>query len=85
MGEKTIYTCDCCGIESERNDFYNGGSQLGSSKLKITGNHGSEYNGGWGGASHNIEEFICFSCSESVRKFYSEFKESCKEKTKPLD
>ena len=72
---KTIYTCDCCGRESDRDDF-NNGSECGSSKLSIAGSIGGRsYNGGWGGANHSIKQLLCFQCARRLINFYGEMKE----------
>lgn len=71
---KTIYKCDCCGIESEKSDF-NDGLSCGSANLSITGNWGGKaYDGAWGGSSFEIKQLLCFNCSEKLRDFYSKLK-----------
>lgn len=78
MGMITIkkYVCDCCGRESERDDF-NTGSVSGSGNLTLSGNEGGmAYNGDWGGGSYELKMLLCFSCSTKIREAISEIKKS---------
>ena len=73
---KTIYTCDCCGLESEKSDF-NNGSQEGASKFLLSGHYGAiSFGGDWGGSNYKIDQFLCFKCAEELKEKYSELKHS---------
>lgn len=70
MGEitKTIYKCDCCGLESESRDFQDA-NNLGHSFIKVNGHEGGRsYDGSWGGVNHRIDLLMCWKCSRELRE-----------------
>ena len=70
----TIYTCDCCGRESQHKDFRTG-NESGGATLSIKGDRGARaYDGAWGGMSYKVDDLLCFSCADKLREMYLEMK-----------
>jgi len=78
MGKITTvkYICDCCGKESDSEDF-NTGCESGSGSIEIKGSYGAkDAFGNWGGRTTNIKEELCFECMKTIENFYNTLKEA---------
>lgn len=71
MATKTIVidTCDRCGFEQNRADYYSG-SVWGQVKIKYKGDHGGRsWAGDAGGISTEGNVWLCRQCAEDFYKF----------------
>ena len=72
MGKKTIYQCDCCGMECTDGEF-NDGVKSGKSMFTLNGTVGIKgYDGAWGGGSHSYKELLCVTCTQKMIVFYED-------------